>query len=233
MVSCRCWAWDNLRKGCEQILSASRNSNSLAPLCRGVTASTHELGRGVRRRYDEWSAHMTDDVAFYVELAREADGPLVELAIGNGRVAIPVARATGQTGDRLRLVAGDARAGPGPRRPTRASTRPARGRHARPAPRRAGGADLLPVPRAAAPGHLGRPPPDVRAGGRLAAAGRSVRLERVRLRPPLRRPPRGVHEDDRSRTRVQYSVGDNRIDIVRDDGAKARCGGRPRTNGSG
>src|SRR6266498_2651452 len=48
------------------------------------------------RRYDEWSAHMTEDVSFYVELAREADGPLVELAIGNGRVAIPVARATGQ-----------------------------------------------------------------------------------------------------------------------------------------
>jgi ubiquinone/menaquinone biosynthesis C-methylase UbiE len=40
---------------------------------------------------------MTDDVPFYVELAREADGPLVELAVGNGRVAIPVARATGRT----------------------------------------------------------------------------------------------------------------------------------------
>jgi hypothetical protein len=40
---------------------------------------------------------MTQDIAFYVELAREADGPLVELAIGNGRVAVPVARATGQT----------------------------------------------------------------------------------------------------------------------------------------
>jgi ubiquinone/menaquinone biosynthesis C-methylase UbiE len=49
------------------------------------------------RRYDEWSAHMTEDVAFYVALAREAEGPLVELAIGNGRVAIPVARATGRT----------------------------------------------------------------------------------------------------------------------------------------
>ena len=47
-------------------------------------------------RYDEWSADMTADVAFYVELARDADGPLVELAVGNGRVAIPVARATGQ-----------------------------------------------------------------------------------------------------------------------------------------
>jgi SAM-dependent methyltransferase len=47
-------------------------------------------------RYDEWSAGMTADVAFYVELARRADGPLLELAIGNGRVAIPVAQATGQ-----------------------------------------------------------------------------------------------------------------------------------------
>jgi SAM-dependent methyltransferase len=34
--------------------------------------------------------------AFYVELARETDGPLVELAVGNGRVAIPVARETGR-----------------------------------------------------------------------------------------------------------------------------------------
>ena len=48
------------------------------------------------RRYGEWSAQMTADIAFYVELARKAQGPLVELAIGNGRVAIPVAQATGQ-----------------------------------------------------------------------------------------------------------------------------------------
>ena len=47
------------------------------------------------RRYDEWSAHMTEDVPFYVGLARKADGPVVELAVGNGRVAIPVAQATG------------------------------------------------------------------------------------------------------------------------------------------
>jgi ubiquinone/menaquinone biosynthesis C-methylase UbiE len=48
------------------------------------------------RRYDEWSSQMTADVGFYVGLAREADGPLVELAIGNGRVAIPVAEVTGR-----------------------------------------------------------------------------------------------------------------------------------------
>jgi SAM-dependent methyltransferase len=46
--------------------------------------------------YDEWAQHMTEDVPFYVELAREAEGPIVELAVGNGRVAIPVARETGR-----------------------------------------------------------------------------------------------------------------------------------------
>ena len=39
---------------------------------------------------------MTADIAFYVAVAREATGPIVELAIGNGRVAIPVAQATGR-----------------------------------------------------------------------------------------------------------------------------------------
>ena len=47
-------------------------------------------------RYDEWSADMTEDIAFYVELAGEAEGQLVELAVGSGRVAIPVARETGK-----------------------------------------------------------------------------------------------------------------------------------------
>lgn len=46
--------------------------------------------------YDLWSARMTADVGFYADLARQADGPLVELAVGNGRVAIPVALATGK-----------------------------------------------------------------------------------------------------------------------------------------
>ena len=46
--------------------------------------------------YDRWAADMTEDVPFYVELAKEADGPVVELAVGTGRVAIPVARAIGR-----------------------------------------------------------------------------------------------------------------------------------------
>jgi SAM-dependent methyltransferase len=48
-------------------------------------------------RYEEWSAPMTADIPFYVSLAQEADGPIVELAVGSGRVAAEVARATGRT----------------------------------------------------------------------------------------------------------------------------------------
>src|SRR5215207_4896735 len=50
-------------------------------------------------RYRDWSTSFTAgdaDVPFYVALARDADGPLVELAVGTGRVAIPVAQATGR-----------------------------------------------------------------------------------------------------------------------------------------
>jgi SAM-dependent methyltransferase len=46
--------------------------------------------------YDAWAADMTEDVAHYVALAREADGPIVELMVGSGRVAIEVVRETGK-----------------------------------------------------------------------------------------------------------------------------------------
>ena len=46
--------------------------------------------------YDAWSAPMTEDVGWYVELAREAGEPIVELAVGSGRIAIPIARETGK-----------------------------------------------------------------------------------------------------------------------------------------
>lgn len=62
--------------------------------------------------YEEWSAEMSEDVPFYVALAGEVDGPLAELAVGSGRVAIPVARATGRTVIG-RLLAGNARQGRG------------------------------------------------------------------------------------------------------------------------
>jgi SAM-dependent methyltransferase len=48
-------------------------------------------------RYEDLSTpQRRDDVSFYVGLALDADGPLVELAVGTGRAAIPVAEATGR-----------------------------------------------------------------------------------------------------------------------------------------
>ena len=43
--------------------------------------------------YDPWSRSVTEDVDFYVEQALASGGPVVELAVGTGRIAIPVARA--------------------------------------------------------------------------------------------------------------------------------------------
>ena len=43
--------------------------------------------------YDPWSRSVTEDVSFYVEEARRAGSPVVELAVGTGRIAIPTAAA--------------------------------------------------------------------------------------------------------------------------------------------
>src|SRR5215211_6619837 len=43
--------------------------------------------------YDPWSRSVVEDVDFYVELAAEAGGTVVELGIGTGRIAIPTAQA--------------------------------------------------------------------------------------------------------------------------------------------
>ena len=43
--------------------------------------------------YDPWSASVVEDIAFYVEEAERCDGPVVELAVGSGRIAVPIAQA--------------------------------------------------------------------------------------------------------------------------------------------
>jgi SAM-dependent methyltransferase len=43
----------------------------------------------IARLYDPWSASVTEDVDFYVAEAVRADGPIVELGVGTGRIAVP------------------------------------------------------------------------------------------------------------------------------------------------
>ena len=43
--------------------------------------------------YDPWSRSVVEDVDFYVEEALAAGGPVVELGVGTGRIAVPIARA--------------------------------------------------------------------------------------------------------------------------------------------
>ncbi|HEX6701731.1 MAG TPA: methyltransferase domain-containing protein [Gaiellaceae bacterium] len=47
----------------------------------------------IARLYDPWSASVVEDVDFYVREARRAGGPVVELGVGTGRIAIPTAAA--------------------------------------------------------------------------------------------------------------------------------------------
>jgi SAM-dependent methyltransferase len=45
----------------------------------------------IARLYDPWSQSVTEDVAFYVEEARGVEPPVVELGVGTGRIAVPIA----------------------------------------------------------------------------------------------------------------------------------------------
>jgi SAM-dependent methyltransferase len=47
----------------------------------------------IARLYDPWSRSVTEDVDFYVEEAVAAGGPVIELGVGTGRIAVPVAAA--------------------------------------------------------------------------------------------------------------------------------------------
>jgi SAM-dependent methyltransferase len=43
--------------------------------------------------YDPWSISVVEDIPFYVDLAVEAGGTVVELGVGSGRIAVPTAAA--------------------------------------------------------------------------------------------------------------------------------------------
>jgi SAM-dependent methyltransferase len=41
--------------------------------------------------YDPWSASVVEDVGFYLQEARRSGGPVLELGVGTGRIAVPIA----------------------------------------------------------------------------------------------------------------------------------------------
>src|SRR5579872_4542067 len=45
----------------------------------------------IARLYDPWSRSVVEDVAFYVAEAVHSGGPVVELGVGTGRIAVPTA----------------------------------------------------------------------------------------------------------------------------------------------
>ncbi len=45
----------------------------------------------IARLYDPWSLSVIEDVSFYVDRARRSGGPVVELGVGTGRIAVPIA----------------------------------------------------------------------------------------------------------------------------------------------
>ena len=47
----------------------------------------------IARLYDPWSRSVVEDVAFYVGEAVRSGGPVLELGVGTGRIAVPIAAA--------------------------------------------------------------------------------------------------------------------------------------------
>jgi SAM-dependent methyltransferase len=60
----------------------------------------------IARLYDPWSVSVTEDVPFYVDEARRVSpGPVVELGVGTGRIAVPIAA------EGIRVIGVDSSAG--------------------------------------------------------------------------------------------------------------------------
>jgi SAM-dependent methyltransferase len=56
----------------------------------GLSADAYAvLGTG----YDAWCHSVTEDIDFYVRLAIESGGPVLEIGVGSGRIAVPTALA--------------------------------------------------------------------------------------------------------------------------------------------
>ncbi len=75
-----------------------RSAHGLKTRSRPLSSRGKDLEAGSRAHYTD-AAYYTktyrdrvEDVAYYVELARESGGPVLEYGCGNGRIALPIAR---------------------------------------------------------------------------------------------------------------------------------------------
>src|SRR6059058_4043937 len=59
----------------------------------------------IARLYDPWSRSVTEDVPFYLDEARRSGGPVVELGVRTGRIAVPIAS------DGIRVIGVDSSGG--------------------------------------------------------------------------------------------------------------------------
>jgi SAM-dependent methyltransferase len=59
----------------------------------------------IARLYDPWSRSVTEDVGFYVSEAQAVTPPVVELGVGTGRIAVPIAA------EGIRVIGVDSSAG--------------------------------------------------------------------------------------------------------------------------
>jgi SAM-dependent methyltransferase len=57
----------------------------------GTIAAVSSPYDSIAELYDPWSASVVEDVSFYLEEARRSGGAVLELGVGTGRIAVPIA----------------------------------------------------------------------------------------------------------------------------------------------
>src|SRR3954467_12061023 len=57
-----------------------------------VDAEGAEAYERLGELYDVWCASVDEDLAFYLAMCRDVEGPIIELGVGSGRVAVELLR---------------------------------------------------------------------------------------------------------------------------------------------
>ena len=80
--------WGPRAAGPSVTRESARRCDGSAPVRRALGASPYDT---IAELYDPWSRSVTEDVGFYVAESRKSGGTVVELGVGTGRIAIPIA----------------------------------------------------------------------------------------------------------------------------------------------